>query len=80
MKKKIGFIPIDVANAHWYACLIKRKREELKLSQRKLAELCGVAQPMIAKIEKFKEIPRLDTFLKITGALGLYIDLKEVLL
>ena len=53
--------------------LIKR-RIELKMSQRDLAEKTGIKQPMIARIESFYSTPRFDTLLKIVKALGLNID------
>ena len=53
--------------------LIKR-RIELKMSQRDLAEKTGIKQPMIARIESFDSVPRFDTILKIVKALGLNID------
>ena len=50
----------------------ERKRQGL--SQRDLAKLCGVKQPMIARIESADSIPQLDTLLRIAVALD--IDLK----
>ena len=49
------------------------RRIELNMSQRDLAEKTGIKQPMIARIEKFDSIPRLDTIVKIAYALGLTI-------
>lgn len=49
------------------------KRIELKMSQRQLAEKTGIKQPMIARIEKFESIPRLDTLIRIANALGLIV-------
>ena len=45
-------------------------REEKELSQRALAELCGLKQPAIARIESLKTTPRIDTLLKILTPLG----------
>ena len=47
-----------------------RARKELGISQKKLEELSGVKQPVIARIETGKSIPQLDTLLKILGCLG----------
>ena len=47
------------------------RRIELNMSQRDLAKISGIKQPMIARIEKFDSIPRLDTIVKIAYALGL---------
>lgn len=49
--------------------LIKARRE-LGISQKKLEELSGVKQPVIARIEKGNSDPRLDTLLKILAPLG----------
>ncbi len=49
------------------------KRIELKMSQRQLAEKTGIKQPMIARIEKFESIPRLDTLIRMANALGLIV-------
>ena len=47
-----------------------RARKELGISQKQLEELSGVKQPVIARIETGKSIPKLDTLLKILGCLG----------
>lgn len=46
------------------------------LSQRDLAELTGIKQPMIARFEKAEMMPRIDTFIKIASCLNL--DIKIV--
>ena len=52
-----------------------KARQEKGISQKKLEELSGVKQPIIARMETGKTSPRLDTVLKVLGALGktLYI-------
>ncbi len=52
------------------------KRLELGVSQRELAKRTDIKQPMIARIEKFESIPRLDTLVKIALALDLKINLE----
>jgi DNA-binding XRE family transcriptional regulator len=56
---------IEIANA----------RHERGYSQRKLEELSGVKQPVIARMEKGSTSPQLDTVLKVLAPLGktLYI-------
>ena len=54
-----------------------KKRIDSKLSQRDLAKLTGIKQPMLARIEKMTSIPRLDTFISIIDALGLDIKLVK---
>ena len=45
-------------------------REARGLSQRELAEISGVKQPAIARIESMKSTPQLDTLLKVLVPLG----------
>jgi DNA-binding XRE family transcriptional regulator len=45
-------------------------REEKGLSQRDLAELSGVKQPAIARLENMRSIPQIDTLFKILNPLG----------
>lgn len=45
-------------------------REAKGLSQRDLAELSGVKQPAIARMESMKSTPQLDTLLKVLVPLG----------
>jgi len=49
--------------------MLKRLRMKAKLTQRKLAELAGVSQAHVAKIELGKVDPRLSTINKILGVL-----------
>lgn len=49
------------------------QRHTLGLSQRDLAEICGLPQSSVARIESFKTTPNLDTLLKIMNALKLKI-------
>lgn len=59
---------------------IIKAREEMGISQKKLEELSGVKQPVIARMEKGQTSPQLDTILKILAPLGktLYIgDMKK---
>ena len=51
---------IELANA----------RAERGITQRKLEELSGVKQPVIARMEKGNTSPQLDTFLKVLAPLG----------
>lgn len=45
------------------------------LSQRNLAQICGMKQPALARIESFKVIPQINTLIKIAEA----VDLRIVL-
>ena len=44
---------------------IKKTRQEKGYSQQKLSDLSGVRQPIIARMEKGKTTPQLETVLKI---------------
>lgn len=48
-------------------------RKEKQLSQRQLAEMICMSQPMLAKIEKNEHSPQLNTLLKILDSLGFTI-------
>lgn len=50
-------------------------REEKGLSQRELAEICGVKQPAIARLESMKTTPQIDTLFKILNPLGYTISI-----
>lgn len=50
---------------------IIKQRNALGLSQRDLADICGIPQSSVARIESFKTTPNLATLLKILRPLGL---------
>jgi ribosome-binding protein aMBF1 (putative translation factor) len=49
---------------------IVNARIEKGISQRELAELCGIKQSAIARMETLQAMPRLDTLIKISSSLG----------
>ena len=49
---------------------IIRARQEKGISQKKLEELSGVKQPIIARMEKGTTSPQIDTILKVLLPLG----------
>ena len=49
------------------------RRHDLKLSQRELANLCGIPHSSVARIESGKSTPNLTTLLRICNQLGLEI-------
>ena len=53
-------------------------RKERGISQRKLEELCGVRQPIIARMEKGVTSPQIDTVLKVLAALGKTLCIKKI--
>ena len=54
------------------------QRNELGLSQRDLASLCGIPQSSVARIESSKTMPRLDTLIKILQQLGLTLTVSPL--
>lgn len=54
------------------------KRNELGITQRQLAEMCGIPQSSVARIESYKTTPNLDTLLKIMQPLGLTLSVVSV--
>jgi len=50
-------------------------REEKGLSQRELAEISGVKQPAIARLESLKTTPQIDTLFKVLYPLGYTMEI-----
>jgi len=50
-------------------------REEKGFSQRELAEISGVKQPAIARLESMKATPQIDTLFKVLHPLGYTIEI-----
>jgi ribosome-binding protein aMBF1 (putative translation factor) len=50
-------------------------REKKGLSQRELAELSGVKQPAIARLESMKATPQIDTLFKVLLPLGYTLEI-----
>lgn len=64
----------DIEEAESIAAIVGamiEKRNELGISQRELASMCGIPQSSVARIESYKSTPNLDTLLKIMQPLGL---------
>lgn len=71
--EKEVFTPDEIRASDLRVALISemiKAREEKGISQKKLEELSGVKQPVIARLEKGKTIPQIETVLKVLGALG----------
>ena len=45
-------------------------REQKGISQKRLAELSGLKQPAIARLERMQATPRIDTLFKVLKPLG----------
>lgn len=57
---------------------IIRRRQKLGISQRALAERCGLPLSSVARIETFKTMLKLDTLIKLTCALDLKLQVAVV--
>lgn len=67
------FTPEEIAESDLQAALIAamiEARQEQGISQRRLEELSGVSQPVIARMEKGYTSPQVDTMLKVLAAMG----------
>ena len=67
------FTPEEIAESNLRVALIGeiiKARQEKGISQKKLEELSGVKQPIIARMEKGTTNPQIDTILKILVPLG----------
>lgn len=67
------FTPEEIAESDLRVALIGeliKARQEKGISQKKLEELSGVKQPIIARMEKGSTSPQLSTVLKVLAPLG----------
>ena len=71
--RKQLYTPEEIAASNLRVALIGeliRARRERGITQKKLEELSGVKQPIIARMEKGSTSPQLDTVLKVLAPLG----------
>ncbi|MBQ6753007.1 MAG: helix-turn-helix transcriptional regulator [Clostridia bacterium] len=57
---------------------IIEKRNSMGLSQRDLADLCGIPQSSVARIETYKTTPNLNTLIKMMAPLGLKLVVSVI--
>ena len=57
---------------------IIEKRNELGISQRELASICGLPQSSIARIESCSVKPNVETLIKIMHPLGLTLSVESI--
>jgi len=57
---------------------LSNARKERGISQKKLEEMSGVKQPVIARMEKGSTSPQLDTVLKVLAPLGKTLYIGEM--
>jgi len=71
--EKEFFTPEEIAASDLRVTMIidlARSRKERGISQKKLKELSGVKQPIIARMEKGSTSPQIDTVLRVLAPLG----------
>ena len=79
--EKEVFTPEEIAASDLRVALINemiKAREAQGISQRKLEELSGVAQPVIARMEKGTTSPSIDTVLKFLVPLGMTLKIAPI--
>lgn len=57
---------------------IVRIREEKNLTQSELAKICGVKQPIIARLEKAVHSPQLDSLLRVLVPMGYSLQIVPI--
>lgn len=75
------FTPEEIAASDLRVALIGemiKAREGQGLTQRDMEKLSGVAQPVIARMEKGKTSPSIDTVLKFLVPLGLTLKVSPI--
>ena len=71
--EKEFYTPEEIAESDLRVALIgelTKARNEQGISQKKLEEMSGVKQPIIARIETGKSIPQVSTLIKLLVPLG----------
>jgi transcriptional regulator with XRE-family HTH domain len=53
-------------------------RESLGLTQRQFADLTGIKQAQLARLESGKQMPRIDTLANLAERLGLAVEVRFV--
>lgn len=56
-----------------------RIREEKDLTQSELAKICGVKQPVIARLEKAVHSPQLDSLLRVLVPMGYSLQIVPII-
>jgi DNA-binding XRE family transcriptional regulator len=66
------------AYAYFTGQLIEKARKNAHLTQEELAKRVGSNKSCISRIENGKTEPKVSTFYRIAGALGLSVDLNPI--
>ena len=57
-----------------FPCRLRGLREKRNLSQRTLAELCGLSKNMISLYERGEKAPSIDALIKLADYFGISTD------
>jgi transcriptional regulator with XRE-family HTH domain len=61
-----------------FARAVLEMRESLGLTQREFADLAGIKQAQLARLESGKQMPRIDTLANLAERLGLAVEVRFV--
>jgi transcriptional regulator with XRE-family HTH domain len=61
-----------------FARAVLEMRESLGLTQRQFADLTGIKQAQLARLESGKQMPRIDTLANLAQRLGLAVEVRFV--
>ena len=79
--ERAHFTPEEIADTHFRASIVTsiiNARHEKGISQRQLGEMTGIKQPVIARIESGRSVPKIDTLQKVLLALGKTLTITDV--
>ena len=79
--EQIIFTPEEIAASDLRVAMmieIADTRAEKGITQKKLEELSGVKQPIIARMEKGYTSPQIDTVLKVLAPLGKTLSIVDI--
>lgn len=75
------FTPAEIAESDLRVALIGefiKARNERGISQKKLEEMSGVRQPIIARMERGTTSPNLDTLMRLLAAMGKTLSIVDL--
>jgi len=75
------FTPEELAQSDLRVALmgeVVKARQERGITQKKLEELSGIRQPVIARMETGRQSPTLDTVMKLLNSLGKTLQVVDL--
>lgn len=81
VEKSLNFTPEEEASIQLEVDLIQATidaREKSNLSQRDLSKICGLKQPVIARIESRARSPKVETLLKMLLPMGYTLKVMPI--